>query len=905
MFLRYITIPCGLVVVGLATPWRYVMSKTLNELGETWNIDSTNLRSLFGDVPVVEFKPQPGHPHGAAAADRSAGSYFIERFAREIGREVIYYQCSNSDLRNGRSGAREWFWMKDAQVVPSPLKVTRNHIISIVDVDQYMDMNWFLTEHFCPVLLYTFQPSVCAADRGEYSFTFNERNEVVYRVAGGAEYVHQVWNYDTDIITTTCLFAGKSWTNWRNWIPFVTTAYLVDKKQMDADHQVVGLFPVKRWFGPLALLARYLKGKPLTRFRIVRGLFLRLLNHSGNGMTVSTGMVNSPLCGTISAREDAALASLARTTKSGLTLMHVKKLMPEDHLGASYVYEFHSQKLPEANVVSYSGSKSEGVRGYQFNPMNYDPTAKPSLVSYMRPIVDGGFCPDLTLDNMKRAVAGRITEVRSVTTVDRFISRVIDEFAELTLKKAGVGKQTLIPVDYEEVYARQDRPTQRRILEQAEFVDSRNVGANFIKREAYSKCADPRIITTIEGSRKYRYSTYMYAYSDEVVKPQEWYAFGKTPCDVACAVGRICTSAQQVSNTDYSRFDGTISEVARSLERRCILLAFRPEYTNELLQLLRDQCNVDCYISVKDETVHYNSGLARLSGSPETSTFNSLVNAFVAYLAWRMTRLPTGGYVSPSEAYSRLGIYGGDDGLSPDLNTSVYLRAATKVGLKLDIEPIGRGDRGVKFLNRVYGPEVWYGDITSMCDPVRALTKFHLSVNMDARASNLLKLFEKSYAYYLSDKCTPVLGKFVSAVVKILPESYRFRNIHQIWNAQYFESVQYPNGCILDDGEVITPDWMVEEFQLALPGFRHDLFENWLQSVAEDPTALLSPPNNLCERVEARASAPVVVDGDIVEPSPEEPNPAPGEERARPRKRRHKTRPRETRRQVKRNARHT
>nr|ADK55577.1 RNA-dependent RNA polymerase [Plasmopara halstedii virus A] len=868
LFSRYTLMVSSVSVVGLATPWRYVMSKTLNEFGEEWSIEPANLRSLFGDIQVVEFKRQPGHPHGAAAADRSAGSYFIERFARDVGREVVYYQCSNSDLRNGRSGAREWYWMKDAYVQPKLFSLSSSSMVSIIDVDQYVDMNWFLTEHFCPVLLYTFQPSVCAADRGEYSYTFNSNNEVIYRVAGGAEYVHKVWNYDTDVVTTTRLFAGKSWTKWRNWIPFVTCAYLVDKRQMDADHQIIGLFPVKRWFGPLALLARCLKGRPLSRFKIVRGDFLRLLNHGHNGMTISTGKVESPLCGTITAREDAALASLARTTKSGLTLMHVKKLMPDDTLGATYVYEYHSQKLPEATVVSYSGAKKDGVRGYQFNPMNYDPLAKQSLVSFMSPIIDGGFCPDMTEDNVKQAIAGRIVDVKSVTTMDRFLMKTIDEFAHLLLKSAGVTAQSLLPCGYEDVYERQDRPTQRRILEQAEFVVGKNIGKNFLKREAYGKCSDPRIITTIEGSRKYRYSTFIYGYTDEVIKHQQWYAFGKTPVDVSCHVSRICSTARTISNTDFSRFDGTISEVVRALERRCILLAFRPEYTNELLELLRDQCGIDCYITVNDESVHYNSGLARLSGSPETSTFNSLTNAFCAYLGFRSTRLSSGGHMDATEAYSRLGMYGGDDGITPDLHPSVYMRAARKLGLKLDLQPVERGKRGVKFLNRLYGPEVWFGDTTSMCDPVRALSKFHLCVNMDARTTNIQKLMEKSYAYYLSDKNTPVLGQFVSAVVSHLPARYQFKNIHGIWNAQYEASVQYPNGEITDCGSEVAPDWMVEEFNHACPNFRHDIFNTWISELGNDFTLYLSPPVNMLESLDPVTSHSVVVDGDIVNPVP-------------------------------------
>jgi hypothetical protein len=80
------------------------------------------------------------------------------------------------------------------------------------------------------------------------------------------------------------------------------------------------------------------------------------------------------------------------------------------------------------------------------------------------------------LDNAKQAIAGRITGVKSVTSVDRFMSRAIDEFSRILLGTAGVKKQSLIPYGYEEVYARQDRPTQRRILQQAEFVEGKNVG---------------------------------------------------------------------------------------------------------------------------------------------------------------------------------------------------------------------------------------------------------------------------------------------------------------------------------------------------------------------------------------------------------------------------------------------
>jgi len=859
--MRYAYIPVGMCVVGLATPWQYVMSRMLNQFGEESFIDSSNLRSLFADTSVVTVSKVPGHPHGAAAASRSTGSFFIERFGREMGKDICFYQCSKSDLRNGRNGSRTWFWAKDSQVLPSIFRPSG--AIGIVDVDQYINMPKFMTEYFMPIVLYTFQPCTVAADRSEYTYTFNKRNEVIYRVGGGAEYQHRVWNYDTDVVTTTQLWAGRSWFIWRNWIPFVTTAWLVDKKQIDPDHQIIGLFPIKRWFGPFALLARLLKGRPLRRLAVATGDFLRLTTHGVDGTTVSTGRVNSLLAGCLSARQDAAIASLARTTKSGLALMHVKKLLPDDELGATLIYEYHAQKLPEKTVIMYSGVPTSFVRGFQYKPNEYDPDAKKSLVSFMSPLLDGGFCPDITMGNAKQAVEGRITKVKTTTVVTKFLLRTIDEFIEMLSKDSGIKQHTLFPVEPQEVYERQSRPTQRRILQIAEFVDGPQKGSNFMKREAYGKVTDPRIITTIEGNTKYRYSMYIYSFVDEVLKGQDWYAFGKVPQRVAERVSLLCQRSASVTNTDFSRFDGTISEVPRALERAIMMYFFNDKYHNDLLGLMRKQCNMTCYLSAGGETVTYDSGLARCSGSPETSAFNTLINAFCAYLGWRMTPDNAGGYVDKHTAYSALGVYGGDDGLTGDLPITSYRKAANKLGLTLDLEPVQRGHYGVKFLNRMYGPDVWFGDLTSMCDIRRAISKFHLCVAQPSNVSNITKLAEKAYAYYLSDRHTPIIGSFVTAVVKNLPRNYVFRNIHGNWTAQFEGGSQYPNCVLLDGGVEVRPDWMMEYAGL---DYRHDLLLEWINEAPQDLNYFLSPPNNLAERPEPVVKVEVVMEGDLVRP---------------------------------------
>lgn len=859
----------GITVLGLAAPWRDILSAALNQLGQEYPLRVETVRSLFADIGLVEFKPVANHPHGAAAASRSAGSYFISRFAKELGRDVCYFQCSSADRRNGHQGGRNWFWIKDSQVVPTRF-CPKDNVIGMVDVDQYIDMPGFLTEYFQPTIIYTFQPSAVSADRGEYSYTFDSNNQVVYRVGGGAEYRHPVWSYDADVVVAHKLWAGKSWLSWRNWIPFVTTAYLVDKIEVDADHQLIGLFPIKRWFGPLALCARFLKGSHLRRTKVVQGEFTRLAVHRKDGVYISTGKPMTTLSGTIPASTDDALASMARTLKAGIQPQHVKDLMKDDKLGAVMVYEFHAQKLPPACHVTYSGNPAQYVRGYQFSPSEYDADAKHSLVSYMAPLLDGGFCPDVTMPNARQAVVGRILKVKSHTRMTKFLYSAIDEFVTLCYREADVSKHSLSPVDPEIVYERQNRPTQKRILAMAEYIEGTIQGSNFIKREAYQKCSDPRIITTINGHSKYRYSRYIYSFADNVLKAQSWYAFGKKPRQIAARVAQVCMTAEHVTNTDFSRFDGTLSEVPRALERCIMMYGFQKEYHMDLLELMRQQQNMPCYINIGDESLTYNSGLARSSGSPETAAFNSIINAFCAYLAWRMTSI-NGCYTPPAEAWVQLGVYGGDDGLTANLTPKTYVRAASRLGLTLTLDPVQRGETGVMFLSRKYGPLVWHGDPTSMCDLPRALTKFHLCVAMPRNVSNITKLIEKAYAYYLSDKHTPILGDFVTAVVSRLGPNYIFRNVHNIWNAQTPASDHYPNGYIQDDGTTSRPDWMNG---CLIPGYRTDLLSEWLDNAPSGgPDSLvyfLSPPTNLCEPVAPVVSEPVVLDGDLVIPPVEE-----------------------------------
>jgi hypothetical protein len=643
-------------------------------------------------------------------------------------------------------------------------------------------------------------------------------------------------------------------------MPFVMSTYLIDKRQTDEHHQLILLTPLKQWYGPFALLARILFGHPLRRvLPNVGNGFLRLKIHDSDGVSISTGKVGEYICAKSSAELDSYIGIIARRSKMGLVMGQVRSRFDHEE-EAAVVYDYHVDKPMIAATEVFKGA--HGIRNYQFNPRAYEPEAKPSLVSFMHPIVDGCYAPDMVVANLEQAVKGRIRNVMSEPVLDPFLIKVIDEFCERFLSSTGLitgdeisMKGTLVPVEIEEVYDKQNRPTQRRIFDEAEFSQAKRIGKSFMKREAYGKISDPRIITTINGVDKLNYSRFIYAIAD-MLKMKEWYAFGKNPLEISFRVVEICSRTDQhVGQTDFSRFDGTVNPVIRYLEERLMVMAFRSEYTETIIELMRSNRNLPCFMTTgKSDAVSYDSGFARLSGSPETACFNSIANAFCAFLAWRMTQTELG-YFGPDQAWNRLGIYGGDDGLTSDLSQITYERAARKLGLKLTYDKVARGKHGVTFLNRVYGPQVWYGEPDSHCDVKRAITKFHATVHMPQNVTNEMKLVDKAFAYWLTDRNTPIIGAFVSAVVKqINVEQYNFKNYTENWYAQYAQEVQFPNEF---------REWMLEDVMSQLPLFNFDLFIEWIGKT-HTLTSLMQPPCFMEKEQPPSVTQDVIVEGDLI-----------------------------------------
>jgi len=794
---------CGRDAEELSGSVRDSASQYLDEKRGSFVLPTMEIRECFVQVPMVNLPVNPNHTHGSSASDRSSGSVMIGHIAACAGRTPVFFQGSASDVRNGREISRNYYWVKDVNAPARDFNPSDDDFIAMVDVDYYVDMNKFLRDSFKPIILYTFQPQTLGCSEGEFGFCFDDKGNVSYDVTGGSGYGHPIWHYVGDSVKVTKKFCG---------ITYETSTFALEKRAMGPHHQLVLLAPLAKFTGLAGWVSdKLLSGNELKRLDPrVSGGFTRMLVQTKEGLYMQTGRVGDHTFASVPKHVDDEIASIARVSNT-FTISMVKAAVGSvDARGMPLLHEYHLQKRTE------SGPKmavvDPYVKTFQYIPhlSALDTDAKPSMVSFMEPIVDGAYCPALCKNNDDRAVTKRVKELQTKPiSYTPFLLQVMEEFVEEFAR--GLGLNRLFPVEIDEVYRRQSKPTQQRILERAEYEMGTDKTSTFVKREAYMNPNDPRIISQINGVDKREYSQFMYALSD-YLKTIPWCASGRSNAEIAERIAQICSTASFIGITDFARMDGRVSALARHLDKLLMTRVFHPRFHADMLRLMKKQHNLNGHTKFG---IKYKTGDTRCSGSPETSPFNVNLNAFVGFLALRMERHP------PDAAWNKLGLYMGDDGVTADVPKKTYERAAAAVGQLLTSEIIVRGEKGVNFLSRRYGPDVWYGDMNSMCAPARALSKFHVTVHMPSNITPVAKLVDKSFAAWLNDASTPILGDFVSVVVRISGMRIdKFKNLNNAWNVSSVGT--YPNK---------RADWMLDAIREELPNFDIDRFIAWTESI--------------------------------------------------------------------------
>jgi hypothetical protein len=487
----------------------------------------------------------------------------------------------------------------------------------------------------------------------------------------------------------------------------------------------------------------------------------------------------------------------------------------------------------------------------------------------MNPIVDGAFVQASSKIDMMAIAVGRVEKLKSeIKEISPFQSACIKEFAELVIPDEVANTFDLEL--FEHIWDKQTASTQRELLDMASTYPALSkVVHAFKKKEAAQKPSEQRMIAPINAVNRligcmiaYPLARHFKEYTD-CGKPGCWggretpfFSSGMTPKETAQTVTQIAKKSKNITASDGKRMDGTRNMISLVLDRAVTFRAFRTIWHGLAEDQFRDtaKCGVDL------ETLWFLwTWFAMLSGRPLTSTSTGWNNAFGAYYSMRRKNL------KPKEAWKRLGLYCGDDGITPGIHINELRAHCKEIGLNMVGTTVSRGSlEPVEFLNRWYSPDVWVGDPASMCNVARALAKFHVCVHNTLTSKQIL--VAKAQAYYYSDGNTPVLGQFCEKVLALadkeiencefVPSHTEETQIVRNWNSRFPKHVQYPN-----EHEIFVD---LAENALKKYAFNFELFEQHLKK-CNSLTDIIAW-KTICEPAEETMERPahdVIIDGEL------------------------------------------
>nr|APG76172.1 hypothetical protein 1 [Beihai noda-like virus 5] len=676
---------------------------------------------------------------------------------------------SAKDMDLGFEGYRPMVEDKDMVMGFKCSPVRDNHIIKMVDVDYYVDLLYWLS-FGRPVIIYTFQPSAVAGMTDDASFTIKD-DVVHFSVSGGARWQHRVWDYSAD-----CVYVPSYWNSLYSYVCFCESI------QVSHDRRIVGLFPRTKMFSPMESFREI---NPLQRMRYTYGRFNVLRVENKGKVHYSIGYNGSAVSVDINADDFEATRIRLENSKKPV-ISDVERILrasshPQPVLAAAILKEFldKTPQLPRQRVVSVGQPKNE--RGYQSLTPLVTEDGKNKVKEIRGAICKGAVHPVSSYNNDVRCVDKRIVAVANNTVFPQRYQRYACAFVKLLIPSDQVERG--FPLALSDVFDRQDRPSQRAGFEQnhTTFFSTDNRIKAFQKSEAYANVNDPRNISTTTVDSRVRYSSFTLPLAEHI-KKFEWYAFGRTPKVWTEMFHVMASNSEWILATDYSRFDGTISKSFHTLLRLPILRRFfSPEYHPEVLKLAEQQRN--CPASTA-HGVTYNSGYGTVSGSADTSLFNTIFNAFVAFVSICETRMrslscdmamtgkPFMELVEGAfEELERSCLFGGDDGILCDCEAGELESAAEKMGLKLKLDVYHYGP--VPFLGRWFVNPWVSGEC--MADVQRQVRKFGLTgSNLEEKKA----LVAKALGYLATDTNTPLISHWSRAIIRacgdlqVQPESW-------------------------------------------------------------------------------------------------------------------------------------
>jgi hypothetical protein len=770
--------------------------------------DYSTVKEAFMRTPMSSSKHNAAHSHPTGAKGRTDAINTMQTIVAITGHIEYVIQPRPSDVQRGKPGRSQYFWGKDTRVPAMHDDITHDHAITITDTDYYMNMPQQL-QHFNLHLLYTMTPTQASATSvANTSYTF-EGDEIVSHICGGATYRHRLWNYSGD--TLTVMF-------WRYGVYPVLQQFAIERRSVNLTHSIVALIPLNRWTGLAALVAsRVLEHSHLERMNPAVGDYTIIRTISQSTDLISISRQGDYTAATIDTTSFEELSNLQRHSKVGLTATAIKTKMAKETTNpqVTVLLSYIRENIPRKTSSFYRNYKVEyAVQTYHLFPDTYSPDQKRSLTAFMFPLFNGSYSPSNTLGSAIAAIDGRVNNLKQIKLMTQQHYYYMSKFLQYLVPNDIAF--TYCPVDEDYILDKQTRPTQVRTLYEAFDQEVRKPFQSiFVKKESYGKIADPRVITTERPADKLEYCAYQYSIS-AFMKTQPWYAFGLTPIEIADRVAQIAQASETINCTDFSRMDGRKTLVTRTLNYLFMKRLFAREYHEDILRILQSKINVFASSPEFDgEVYRFNAELAQGSGLPDTSNFNSLDNAFNNFLGYYFQ------YKSFDVAWEKLNelvILGGDDTVAGDLEHTSIVEASTSLGHVITSDIYKRGEPGVNFLARQYGPDLWNGEMNSCTDIMRCLSKLHTTVTLPPTVTAAEKLSQKLTSLAFTDRNSPLIEDLISKFLKVggkIAERDQWQ-IQSFWS-QYPPEVQYPN---------FSEEWM---FDLLPPGINYTEFYDYLE----------------------------------------------------------------------------
>jgi hypothetical protein len=537
-----------------------------------------------------------------------------------------------------------------------------------------------------------------------------------------------------------------------------------------------------------------------------------------------------------------AIKTRVQAKTSAIQVADVERMMnahkhPNAVVDAPFIYKVVGATL-RANVINTNGA----VNYLPVGSLATEDGKQSGGVGATPVVSQPARFPARAVSSDEATVKGRIDKVRNNKEPPVFMKHYANEFVQLVIPEKLVG--TGAPKTVAEVVEHQNKPAQRARFDMIAATLSTadaNKLKSFVKVEPYVSINDPRNITTMSPETTTLLSGYTLAMKEQVLKKHEWFGAGLTPAEQVEKLRKLSHRGKHWLCTDYSRLDGSVSKFLQEcIMMACYLRWAAPQHRGDLRSALM---KVFVQKGFTSHGVPFYPGYGTRSGSPQTTDGNTLICAFVVYVAYRMMGR------TPKEAWDSLGLYYGDDGASvADEGLSEALeKAAELLGLKLKCDMVERGSP-VPYLGRYFVDPCTCED--SFQDPIRTLTKIHTTASRELSPSQAM--VNKALGYLVTDSKTPVIGAWARQVLKIT-------GLTEMANATHEEEFKLTNAWPQND--VVA----IRDAMSKVTGWdAADMIE--MDEILGEVDALDKFPVLIETGLEIKIEA--VVDGDVVKPPP-------------------------------------